>query len=80
MKLIDYGFVGDIDSINIDLLKKYKFLIKDPQNEINPTTFYLSYSEHDNLEIFKAFPCVANLIVINFFSFFSNADLIEFKS
>ena len=37
----------------IDLLRKYKYSIDDPQKIINPTTFSLSYSDHDNVNIVK---------------------------
>ena len=37
----------------IDLLRKYKYSIDDPQKVINPTTFSLSYSDHDNVNIVK---------------------------
>jgi len=46
-------FYRDKYNSNIDLLQKRKFKIEDPQNEINPSTFYLSYSEFNNLEIKK---------------------------
>ena len=38
-------------SSNIDLLKNFKYSINEPQKEINPTAFYLSYCELDNLDI-----------------------------
>ena len=38
---------------SIDLLRKYKYSINDPQNTINPPAFNLSYSEFNNLEVAK---------------------------